>query len=56
MRVVYPTYETVGLKKFLNWACWACENATAKADIVSYGFIKLSSTTLQSCGELTAGD
>jgi hypothetical protein len=45
---VYPTYETVGLPKFINFDC---TNATAKADIVSYGF-----TTLSSCGALTAGD
>jgi ABC-type phosphate transport system substrate-binding protein len=51
---VYPTYEVTGLAKFISWAC---DNATAKADTVSYGFTKLSSKTLiTKCGDLTAGD
>jgi ABC-type phosphate transport system substrate-binding protein len=48
-----PTYEVNGIAKFFKWVC---DNSTAKADIVSYGFTKLSSTTLATCGELTAGD
>jgi ABC-type phosphate transport system substrate-binding protein len=51
---VYPTYEVTGLKDFVDWAC---SNATAKADVLSYGFTKLSSKTLVTkCGDLTAGD
>jgi ABC-type phosphate transport system substrate-binding protein len=50
----YPTYEATGLKKFVDWAC---DNATAKADTVSYGFTNLNSKTLiTKCGDLTAGD
>jgi ABC-type phosphate transport system substrate-binding protein len=48
-----PAYEVNGIAKFFHWVC---SNATAKADIVSYGFTKLSATTLATCGELTAGD
>jgi ABC-type phosphate transport system substrate-binding protein len=47
----YPTYEVTGLKAFLSSTGWVCTNATAKADIVSYGF-----TTIANCGALTAGD
>jgi ABC-type phosphate transport system substrate-binding protein len=47
----YPTYEVKGLAAFFGTKGWVCTNATAKADIVSYGF-----TTLSSCGALTAGD
>jgi ABC-type phosphate transport system substrate-binding protein len=47
----YPTYEVTGLAAFLGAKGWICTNATAKADIVSYGF-----TTLSNCGALTAGD
>jgi len=48
---VYPSYEVTGLKAFFSKTGWVCTNATAKADIVSYGF-----TTLSNCGALTAGD
>jgi ABC-type phosphate transport system substrate-binding protein len=48
-----PSYEVNGIEKFFKWVC---SNSTAKADIVSYGFTKLSSKTLATCGELTAGD
>jgi hypothetical protein len=48
-----PAYEVNGIAKFFHWVC---NNATAKADIVSYGFTKLTTTTLETCGELTAGD
>ena len=48
---VYPTYEVTGLAAFLGANGWICKNATAQADIVSYGFTKLST-----CGALTAGD
>jgi hypothetical protein len=48
-----PSYEVNGIVKFFHWAC---SNTTAKADIVSYGFTKLSATTLETCGQLTAGD
>jgi PBP superfamily domain len=48
-----PAYEVSGIARFFSWVC---NNATAKADIASYGFTKLSSTTLATCGELTAGD
>jgi ABC-type phosphate transport system substrate-binding protein len=47
----YPAYEVTGLKAFLSSTGWTCTNATAKADIVSYGF-----TTIANCGALTAGD
>jgi ABC-type phosphate transport system substrate-binding protein len=47
----YPVYEATGLKAFFGPSGWICTNATAKADIVSYGF-----TTLANCGALTAGD
>lgn len=47
----YPTYEVKGLKAFLGTSGWICKNATAQADIVSYGFTKISN-----CGTLTAGD
>jgi hypothetical protein len=48
---VYPSYEVKGLPAFLGKTGWICKNATAAADIVSYGFTKLST-----CGTLTAGD
>jgi ABC-type phosphate transport system substrate-binding protein len=47
----YPVYEVTGLKAFFGTTGWVCKNATAKADIVSYGF-----TTIANCGALTAGD
>jgi hypothetical protein len=47
----YPTYEVTGLKAFFGPKGWVCTNATAKADIISYGFTRLST-----CGALTAGD
>ena len=47
----YPKYEVTGLAAFLGAKGWICTNATAKTDIVSYGF-----TTLSNCGALTAGD
>jgi hypothetical protein len=49
----YPKYEVTGLAKFLTWTC---TNTTAEDDIVSYGFTKLSKSTSQTCGQLTAGD
>jgi hypothetical protein len=49
----YPKYEVKGLAKFLTWTC---TNPTAKKDILSYGFTNLSAKTLQTCGNLTAGD
>jgi ABC-type phosphate transport system substrate-binding protein len=49
----YPKYEANGLKAFFGPKGWLCTNGTAKADIVSYGFTRLGSTT---CGGLTAGD
>jgi ABC-type phosphate transport system substrate-binding protein len=48
-----PTYEVNGIAKFFKWVC---SNSTAKADIVSFGFTKLSASTLETCGQLTAGD
>jgi ABC-type phosphate transport system substrate-binding protein len=47
----YPAYEVVGLKAFFGAKGWICTNKTAAADIVSYGFTRLSN-----CGALTAGD
>jgi ABC-type phosphate transport system substrate-binding protein len=50
----YPVYEAVGLKAFFGTKAedgWICSNATAAADIVSYGLTKLVD-----CGALTAGD
>jgi ABC-type phosphate transport system substrate-binding protein len=50
----YPVYEAVGLKAFFGTSDeggWICSNATAEADIVSYGL-----TRLDICGALTAGD
>jgi hypothetical protein len=47
----YPVYEVTGLKAFFGTTGWVCKNATAQADIVSYGFTKISN-----CGALTAGD
>jgi hypothetical protein len=46
-----PTYEAVGLKAFFGPKGWICTNKTAAADIVSYGFTRIST-----CGKLTAGD
>jgi ABC-type phosphate transport system substrate-binding protein len=46
-----PTYEAVGLKAFFGPKGWICTNRTAAADIVSYGFTRISN-----CGSLTAGD
>jgi hypothetical protein len=40
----YPTYEVNGLAKFLKWAC---DNTTAKDDIVSYGFTRLTTAQLR---------
>jgi ABC-type phosphate transport system substrate-binding protein len=47
----YPTYQVKGLSAFFGKTGWICTNATAAADIVSYGF-----TRLDACGALTAGD
>jgi ABC-type phosphate transport system substrate-binding protein len=50
----YPVYEATGLKAFFGTSAengWICSNATAKADIVSYGFTRPSN-----CGAATAGD
>jgi len=47
----YPTYEVKGLAAFFGKPGWICTNKTALADIVSYGFGRLST-----CGSLTAGD
>jgi hypothetical protein len=49
--IAYPTYEVTGLKDLFGTSGWVCTNATAKADIVSYGF-----TTIANCGALVAGD
>jgi hypothetical protein len=46
-----PTYEVRRLAAFFGPERLICENATARADIVSYGF-----TGLASCGLLTGGD
>jgi hypothetical protein len=50
----YPVYEATGLKAFFGTSAengWICSNATAAADIVSYGFTRPSN-----CGAVTAGD
>jgi ABC-type phosphate transport system substrate-binding protein len=47
----YPTYEATGLRDLFGPKGWVCNNATAKADVLSYGF-----THLSTCGTLTAGD
>jgi ABC-type phosphate transport system substrate-binding protein len=46
----YPSYEVKGLAALFGKSGWICTKATARADIVSYGFTKLSD-----CGALTAG-
>jgi hypothetical protein len=49
--IVYPTYEAKGLAALFGPKGWICKNATAQADIVSYGF-----TRIANCGALTGGD
>jgi ABC-type phosphate transport system substrate-binding protein len=47
----YPSYEVKGLPAFFGKSGWICTNKIANADIVSYGFSRVSG-----CGSLTAGD
>jgi ABC-type phosphate transport system substrate-binding protein len=47
----YPQYEVAGLAALFSPQGWLCTNKTVAADIVSYGFTRLSN-----CGAATAGD
>lgn len=46
-----PAYEATALPALFGPSGWICTNATAKADITSYGFTNLG----RGCGALTAG-
>jgi hypothetical protein len=46
-----PAYEATALPAIFGASGWICTNATAKADIISYGFANLG----RNCGALTAG-
>ena len=47
----YPAYQVKGLPAFLGPTGWICTNKVALADIMSYGFGRITG-----CGSLKAGD